>query len=208
MCTRILCVHFLATRALSRGITNGNGYFHSVLTHADTFLSMFCCAHASFSLPAFTGYTPQLAVPLYVRNTLEEKEGTSLHGDPTKEELAQDRRYSHYLGRPLVRFNPSVTLPEHLSSHATGLEKDESKSPRAEAQTSSLTEPVLDLSALTLSTKERAAQQQKMDKKLRKELKKAQEEVRHLPITNSLVRIVFNNPEPSLSDLKYLDEIV
>lgn len=51
------------------------------------------------------GYSPQTVVPLYVRTTLVEKEGTSLDGDPTQEELGLDRRYSHYLGRPMIRFN-------------------------------------------------------------------------------------------------------
>jgi hypothetical protein len=68
------------------------------------------------------GYTPQTVVPLYVRNTLYEKEGTSVMGDPTQEELALDRRYSHYLGRPLVRFNPpsASTLPlDGNETHST-----------------------------------------------------------------------------------------
>jgi hypothetical protein len=59
------------------------------------------------------GYTRQTAVPLYVRNSLFEKEGTSLNGDPTQDELAADRRYSHYLGRPFVRFNKPKTPPPH-----------------------------------------------------------------------------------------------
>eukprot|EP01040_Poterioochromonas_malhamensis_P004710 gene4710-5046_t len=58
------------------------------------------------------GYTPQTVVPLYVRNTLLEKEGTSISGDPTQDELAMDRRYAHYVGRPLVRFNPPEAVKE------------------------------------------------------------------------------------------------
>jgi hypothetical protein len=59
------------------------------------------------------GYAPQTAVPLYVRTTLVETEGTSKNGDPTQDELALDRRYSHYLGRPMIRFNnpASSTVP-------------------------------------------------------------------------------------------------
>lgn len=161
-------------------------------------------------LPVIAGYTPQRMVPLYVRNSLEEKEGTSKHGDPCKEELAQDRRYSHYLGRPLVRFNPSVDTVDAWSSlSSTSRSKDVASIVEDPPKTSSeeIDDVNLDLAALSLTSKDKKHQAQKLDKKTRKELKKAQEEVRHLPITNSLVRLVFNNPEPTLSDLKYLDEV-
>lgn len=49
------------------------------------------------------GYTPQRLLPLYVRNTLLEKNGTSSGGDQTQDVMAMDRRYSHTLGRPLNR---------------------------------------------------------------------------------------------------------
>jgi hypothetical protein len=65
------------------------------------------------------GYTPQTTVPLYVRTTLVEKEGTSKNGDPTQEELSYDRRYSHYLGRPLIRFNNPATTAPPPSTHST-----------------------------------------------------------------------------------------
>lgn len=67
------------------------------------------------------GYSPQTAVPLYVRTTLVEKEGTSKNGDPTQDELALDRRYSHYLGRPMIRFNnpASSTLPSSSAGSST-----------------------------------------------------------------------------------------
>lgn len=66
------------------------------------------------------GYSPQTAVPLYVRTTLVETEGTSKNGDPTQDELALDRRYSHYLGRPMIRFNnpASSTVPASSTSTA------------------------------------------------------------------------------------------
>lgn len=54
------------------------------------------------------GYTPQTMVPLYVRNTLFEKNGTTPGGDQTQETMAKDRRYSHYIGRPLNRFEPDA----------------------------------------------------------------------------------------------------
>ncbi|RYH15595.1 hypothetical protein EON65_31540 [archaeon] len=147
------------------------------------------------------GYISQKTVPLYVRNTLEEKEGTSLQGDPTKEELAQDRRYSHYLGRPIVRFNPSVSSVHVRSPEGKG----------DTSSTASTPEPFIAADPFSLSTltfpPSHKMEREKQDKLLLKELRKAQEEVRHLPITSSLVRMVFKNPEPTLEDLKYLDEI-
>lgn len=140
-------------------------------------------------------------VPLYVRNTLEEKEGTSLQGDPCKEELAQDRRYSHYLGRPLVRFNPAVPVPSHLGGTSSGIADDDHS--EASHQTDISADP---FSLATLSPVKHGSSVQKLDKQTRKEMKKAQEEVRHLPLTNSLVRLVFSKAEPDLRDLKYLDE--
>ena len=48
---------------------------------------------------ATSGYTKQAMLPLYVRNTLIEKNGTSLDGDQTQEVLKKDRRYNHTYGR-------------------------------------------------------------------------------------------------------------
>jgi len=52
------------------------------------------------------GYTPQKMLPLYVRNTLFEKNGTSAGGDQTNETMSKDGRYTHNFGRPLNRFEP------------------------------------------------------------------------------------------------------
>jgi hypothetical protein len=49
-------------------------------------------------------------LPLYVRNTLIEKNGTTPGGDQSAITMAVDRRYSHYLGRPLNRFEPDKAL--------------------------------------------------------------------------------------------------
>eukprot|EP00981_Chlorochromonas_danica_P013136 scaffold5903_cov165-Ochromonas_danica.AAC.11 len=162
------------------------------------------------------GYTPQQVVPLYVRTTLEEEEGTSLLGDPCKEELAQDRRYSHYLGRPLVRFNEKVVLPTRLATASTSASMSVAKSTDKTIEGSSLRssdqeddeEMSLDLSSLSFpDMKKRGdAQTAKIDKKTKKELQKAKEEAGNLPITTSLVRMVFTNPNPTLDDLKFLDE--
>ena len=46
-------------------------------------------------------------IPLYVRNTLMEKNGTTPGGDQAyMEAMSADRRYTHYMGRPLNRFEP------------------------------------------------------------------------------------------------------
>ena len=64
------------------------------------------------------GYTPQRLLPLYVRNTLMEKNGTSANGDQAQEVMAMDRRYFHTLGRPLNRLQttplPHLLSPIHL----------------------------------------------------------------------------------------------
>jgi hypothetical protein len=62
------------------------------------------------------GYTPQQLLPLYVRNTLIEKNGTTPGGDQVQEVMALDRRYSHYMGRPLNRFEPSLEMPLAVNS--------------------------------------------------------------------------------------------
>ena len=67
------------------------------------------------------GYTPQQLLPLYVRNTLIEKNGTTPGGDQTQEIMALDRRYSHYMGRPLNRFEPSKSLQSTASVNSLGL---------------------------------------------------------------------------------------
>ena len=43
-------------------------------------------------------------LPLYVRNTLIEKNGTSVDGDQTQEVLQKDRRYNHTYGRAVAVF--------------------------------------------------------------------------------------------------------
>lgn len=45
-----------------------------------------------------------------MRNTLLETNGTGPGGDQTQAVMALDRRYSHYLGRPLNRFEPGKAL--------------------------------------------------------------------------------------------------
>jgi hypothetical protein len=42
-------------------------------------------------------------VPLFVRQTLVESNGTSAGGDQTQAQMARDRRYTGTMGRPLNR---------------------------------------------------------------------------------------------------------
>jgi len=66
------------------------------------------------------GYTPQQMVPLYARLTLMEQNGVSPGGDQNYESMAKDRRYTHYLGRSINRFEPDQTLQHNASSSALG----------------------------------------------------------------------------------------
>jgi hypothetical protein len=66
------------------------------------------------------GYTPQNLLPLYVRNTLIEKNGTSSGGDQPQEVMALDRRYSHFIGRPLNRFEPGKGQNSEVETNHLG----------------------------------------------------------------------------------------
>ena len=55
---------------------------------------------------ALVGYSSHKYVPLYVRSTLMEPNGTSPGGDQMYETLAKDRRYSPHIGRSLAALEP------------------------------------------------------------------------------------------------------
>jgi hypothetical protein len=179
------------------------------------------------------GYASQSMVPLYVRNTLMEKEGTSQHGDPTQEELSKDRRYSHYIGRPLIRFNPPTVLPSIAQEEARKAKDLAEKERKKKEKEDFLASKFLknDLSALnesfntssstfkgssTLSStvannKDSHGKEVMTHKKKEKDSQKS-DTLQHdrgfessEPLSNSLVRLVFKK-EPNLKDLKYLDD--
>ena len=52
------------------------------------------------------GYVPKSYVPLYVRTTLFETNGTNPGGDQTYATMAKDRRYSAQLGRAMASLEP------------------------------------------------------------------------------------------------------
>jgi hypothetical protein len=181
------------------------------------------------------GYASQSLVPLYVRNTLMEKEGTSQHGDPTQEELSKDRRYSHYIGRPLIRFNPPTILPSVAQEEARKakelVEQERKKKEKEDFLSSKFLKN--DLSALNesfnisssssalntstnLSSSALVNHKDNVRKELTTQRKKEKdsqnkEETTHRgfetsePLSNSMVRLVFKK-EPDLKDLKYLDD--
>ena len=123
------------------------------------------------------GYTPQQLLPLYVRNTLIEKNGTTPGGDQTQEIMALDRRYSHYMGRPLNRFEPSKsTLPTTASVNAVGL-------------------PIIKSSRTTTGNDMRAA----------KANEKRVQKMKYHPLTHSLVRLLFKKKLDDDNDIRFAD---
>jgi hypothetical protein len=119
------------------------------------------------------GYTPQSLLPLYVRNTQIEKNGTTPGGDQCQAVMATDRRYSHYIGRPLNRFEPGKDL---LSLSTTNVNEFGLK-------TNPLLPPVKELT----------------EKQKQKLLRRKKEILNH-PISSAFVRLEFEKL-PSLSDL-------
>jgi hypothetical protein len=61
-----------------------------------------------------TGHVGKEYVPMYVRNTLFEKNGTSEGGDQTYENMGKDSRYSGQLGRTMQALEPSKSEQKHL----------------------------------------------------------------------------------------------
>ena len=125
------------------------------------------------------GYTPQRLLPLYVRNTLLEPNGTTPGGDQTQEVMALDRRYSHYVGRPLNRFEPG----KELADSKAFLKSSKGFGPNAKE----LAERLAPIKA------ERAA----------KAKAKRIEEMQYHPLNRSLVRVVFGLPIPSVNDVVF-----
>ena len=62
-----------------------------------------------------TGYIGREYVPMYVRNTLFETNGTSDGGDQTFENMSKDSRYSAQVGRTMQTLEPSKHEQKNLS---------------------------------------------------------------------------------------------
>ena len=168
------------------------------------------------------GYTPQSMLPLYVRNTLIEKNGTTPGGDQAYDVMATDRRYSHYVGRPLNRFEPEETKLR-MDDGFAGINE--------EILRASLSNPTRQMKLMTSAlakslqgkpppgprplTKreiqhqvelEKQAQAKKEHRQERRLIHEEMEKAKGLPLTKSLVRMAFKDPLPSLASLAFLDD--
>ena len=128
------------------------------------------------------GHTERKLLPLYVRNTLIEPNGTSANGDQSQEVLSKDRRYSHYHGRPLVRFEPGKEL---IDSKAFKKQQGKGFGPNSKEKEDRL--------APLREEKERQATIKRI------------EEQRYKPMNRSLVRLVFGKPLGNPKDLMFSD---
>lgn len=126
------------------------------------------------------GHTERKLLPLYVRNTLIEVNGTSANGDQTQEVLSKDRRYSHYHGRPLVRFEPGHEL---IDSRKFLEERGKGFGPNMKDR------------ADKLAPLKEEQQRQATSKRI--------EEQRYQPMNRSLVRLVFGKPLGNPKDLMF-----
>lgn len=137
-----------------------------------TFLSLFlCCLYSS-------GHTSHEMLPLYVRNTLLEKNGTTPGGDQPAAVMALDRRYTHLMGRPLNRFDP----PQGKA--AVLMDEIGRPIPRPCSQ-------------------EEIASTQRKEARRKERRQKARE---NNPLSEALVRLEFKKL-PTLRDLYYSDEL-
>jgi len=132
---------------------------------------------AKAALVGDLGYTPQRLLPLYVRNTVLEHNGTSAGGDQTQEVMAMDRRYSHYLGRPLNRFEPGKALVDSKQFSKSG----KGFGPNAKELAARLA-PI------------KAAREAEREKRRK-------EAMEFNPMNRSLVRVVFGLPVPDNKDI-------
>jgi hypothetical protein len=67
-----------------------------------------------------TGVMTPKYLPLYVRSTLFEDNGTTPGGDQTYARMAHDRRYSHQLGRTMASLEP---LPARVKKKKAATEE-------------------------------------------------------------------------------------
>ncbi len=128
------------------------------------------------------GHTERRMLPLYVRNTLVEVNGTSANGDQTQEVLARDRRYSHYHGRPLVRFEEGSQLVdsrEFLKEQGSGFGPNKKK-------------------------KEDALAPLRAQQEARRTARRIKEQ-RYQPMNRSLVRLVFGTDPKPAKDLMFVE---
>jgi hypothetical protein len=128
------------------------------------------------------GHTERRLLPLYVRNTLIEVNGTSANGDQTQEVLSRDRRYSHYHGRPLVRFEEGSEL---VDSRQFIKDQGNGFGPNKKEKLDKLA-PL-------------------REEKLRLKTQKRIKDQRYAPMNRSMVRLVFGKEPKPAKDLAYVE---
>lgn len=72
-----------------------------------------------------TGRLRPKYVPLYVRSTLFEVNGTTPGGDQTYARMSHDRRYSHQLGRTMASLEPLPMAKKKSKKAAHGVKVEE-----------------------------------------------------------------------------------
>ena len=128
------------------------------------------------------GHTERRLLPLYVRNTLLEVNGTSANGDQSNEVMSKDRRYSHYHGRPLVRFEPGKELQDSrdfIAKQGKGFGPNKKE----------LSDKLAPMKA----------------EKLRVKTEMRVKEQRYKPMNRSLVRLVFGQEVKNPNDLAFVE---
>lgn len=176
-----------------------------------------------FNVIISVGYMPRSMLPLYVRNTLIEKNGTSKGGDQTYDMMSTDRRYTHYMGRPLNRFEEfsndelqdvsqtgssgyGTMIKSRVTKHSLNVE-DNSGANRERLKKLALAETKRAQTAeLEREEKERQRQSRHQMREERRLLQIEMDKVKDTPMTSSLLRMAFTNPMPDLKDLNFLDE--
>ena len=150
-------------------------------------------------------------LPLYVRNTLLESNGTTLGGDQNQDVMATDRRYSHVMGRVLNRFEPDSANSHDVISQtgSTGYGLSTKKSAQKNRLQKNVHRDSLSSFDHSISSKQSLLSSNENRMAYKKQLRNdiaEKEKVKSLPLSQSLVRLVFAKPSPSLNDLHYLDE--
>jgi hypothetical protein len=179
------------------------------------------CLRSLLLFTLFAGYTPQSMVPLYARNTLMETNGTTPGGDQNYLVMAKDRRYSHYVGRPLNRFEPDegkLKMTDEFNSVNLEILKDSLSNPARQMKlmTSALAKTLQTKEAAPRGPTKRELQEQaayaqreeaaRLHRHERRLIHDEMEKAKGLPLTKSLVRLAFKDPIPSLAELSHLDD--
>jgi hypothetical protein len=160
-------------------------------------------------------------LPLYARNTLMETNGTTPGGDQNYLVMAKDRRYSHYVGRPLNRFEPDegkLKMVDQFQPINEEILRDSLSNPERQmrlmasqlAKSARAAQEVADAQKRRelreQAAHEKAEEAKRLHRQERRLIHEEMEKVKGMPLTKSLVRMAFKDPLPSLANLSYLDD--